>query len=366
MDKDRNSMLSEKDMQLHKISVQIWRVFLWAIVVFSGILAAGASVSIGTGLIPLTENAVSFLTLLLAVGMYMVISSVTAFYMVSRLFAPLEELSEASKQVAKGDFDVRVEYNGYLEELRNTTDNFNRMVKELESVEMMRDNFVTDISHEFKTPLAVITDYVTFLQDTDLSEEEKEEYIRKIFYHIDKLNELTENILQLSKLEHQQFLKKPVSYRLDEQIREAIVLLESEWGRKKINFELDLPETDYTGQKGLLFQVWVNIIGNAIKYTEKNGLIEIYLKETKEYCEIIIKDNGIGMSEETVKCIFDKFYQADDSRKTQGNGLGLALCWEIIRKCAGQIFVESRLDEGSSFTIRLPKIIDSQQDLSFN
>lgn len=366
MDKNHNDMISGEDMRMHKLSVQIWRVFFWTVIIFSGILASGASVSIAVGLIPISESAVSFLTLLLVAGVYMVLSSVTAFYMVSRIFAPLEELSEASRQVAKGKFDVRVEYNGYLEELRNTTDNFNRMVKELESVEIMRNNFMTDVSHEFKTPLAAITGYATFLQDSELSNEEKDQYIQKIFFHVDKLNELTENILQLSKLEHQQFLKKPVCYRLDEQLREAIVLLEPKWGRKKMNFKLLLPEVKYTGQKSLLFQVWVNMIGNAIKYTDEDGTIEVSLKETNDFCEVRIKDNGIGMSEETLKHIFEKFYQADTSRRTQGNGLGLALCKEIICKCKGQIAVESRLGEGSVFSIYLPKMTDSQQSLKFN
>ncbi len=366
MDKNQRNIIAGEDMRMHKLTVQIWRVFVWVTVIFSGILALGAYASIVLGLVSVGEHSVSFFALLIIAGVYMMLSSVAAFYMVSRVFAPLEELSEASKQVAKGDFNIQVTYQGRLEELGSTIDNFNRMVKELNSVEIMRNDFIANVSHEFKTPLAAITGYATFLQDSELSQKEKDEYIRKIFFNVDKLNELTENILQLSKLEHQQFLNEPVCYRLDEQLREAIVLLEPKWGRKKTVFDLDLPEVEYIGQKSLLFHVWMNVIGNAIKYTEENGTIEVCLKETEEYCEIIIKDNGIGMTEETMKHIFEKFYQADTSRKAQGNGLGLALCREIINKCGGKIIVESELGVGSVFIIQLLKIEDSQQSLKFS
>ncbi len=366
MDKKQTHTITEEDMEMHKLSVQIWKVFFGVVIIFSGILASVTSVAIGVGLIPISENILSFFTLLFIAGVYVILSSLAAFYIVSKVFAPLEELSEASKQVAKGNFDVQVKYNGHLEELESTIDSFNRMVRELNSVEIMRNNFMADVSHEFKTPLAAISGYVTFLQDFELLQEEKDEYIRKIFLNLDKLNELTENILRLSKLEHQEFFDEPVSYRLDEQLREIIVLLEPKWAKKKTIFELDLPEVEYTGQKGMLFYVWMNLIGNAIKYTEENGVIEIGLIEKKEYCEIFIKDNGIGMTEETIKHIFEKFYQADTSRKTQGNGLGLALCKEIIYKCEGRISVESRLGEGAAFTIQLPKIINSQQGLNFS
>ncbi len=284
-----------------------------------------------------------------------VLSAIASFYLIKKVFAPLEELSKASAQVSEGNFDVQVQYLGDLQELGNTIDNFNLMVKELNSVEMMRNDFVADVSHEFKTPLSAITGYATFLQDPDLTEEEKNEYIRKIHFNVDKLNELTENILRLSKLEHQQFFEESECYRLDEQIREAIVLLEPKWGKKNMNFGLDLPQMYYYGQKSLLFQVWMNIIGNAVKYTDENGVIQITLRQNAEYYTISVKDNGIGMDEETLNHVFDKFYQGDTSRKSQGNGLGLALCKKIIEKCHGRIEVESILEQGTLFVVELPK-----------
>ena len=229
------------------------------------------------------------------------------------------------------------------------------MVKELNSVEIIRNDFIADVSHEFKTPLSAINGYATLLQDSELTEEEKKEYIRKIFFNIEKLNDLTENILQLSKMEHQQFLDNPVTFRLDEQIREAIVLLEPKWGVKNMNLDLDLPEVVFTGNSSLLFQVWTNIIGNAIKYTDMGGTISVSLKEEASLVQVSIRDTGIGMSEETKTHIFDKFYQGDTSRKSQGNGLGLSICREIVKKCDGEIFVESEPGKGSEFMIKLSK-----------
>lgn len=283
------------------------------------------------------------------------LSYFVCYLLMKRVFQPLEKLSEASLKVGNGDFKTEITYDGNLREIQNIIDSFNSMIRELDSVEIMRDSFVADVSHEFKTPLAAITGYTTLIQDTELTEDEREEYIKKILFNVDKLNQLTENILRLSKLEHQQFLDEPVTYRLDEQIREAIVLLEPKWYKKNMNFDLALPELEYTGQKSMLFQVWINIIGNAIKYSDENGSIQVVLWEGLEYYQISVKDEGIGMTEENMAHIFDKFYQADSSRKSQGNGLGLSICKEIITKCNGSIMVESTYGVGSQFIVRLPK-----------
>lgn len=358
-------MMKKEDIKKYALGARLTFIFLNIVLNFLILIGIMSFFIIKVGISPEHFKNPLF-GMWLVVCLCSILSSMVSYFLIRKIFAPLEVLSKATVEVSKGNFDVQVAYDGKLEELNNTISNFNRMVKELNSVEIMRNDFVADVSHEFKTPLAAITGYATFLQDLELSQEEKDEYIRKIFFNVDKLNELTENILQLSKLEHQQFLNEPVRYRLDEQLREAIVLLEPKWGRKNTNFELELPELEYIGQKSLLFQVWMNIIGNAVKYTEDNGTIEVYLKESADYYEVIIRDDGIGMSEETQEHMFEKFYQADTSRKAQGNGLGLALCKEIINKCEGKIIVESRLGEGTVFMILLPKITNSQQNLTFS
>ena len=345
--------ISERKRRIHKFRTRI--TFIFFVIVSAFMLLSFALIYTAEQLGFSVENIKApwmwiFLICLLSV----VLSSLGTILLVTKIFAPLELISKATKKVAEGDFSVQLSYNGGLEELQDTIQNFNHMIKELNSVEIMRNDFIADVSHEFKTPLSAISGYATFLQDPELSKEETNEYIHKIFFNIDKLNDLTENILRLSKLERQQYLDEPVQFRLDEQIRETIVLLEPKWGKKRTNFVLELQEVSYLGQQSLLFQVWVNLIGNAIKYTDMDGSIEVYLKKRKDFIQILVSDNGIGMTEETQAHIFDKFYQADTSRKSQGDGLGLALCREIISKCGGEIHVVSTVGVGSVFAVNLP------------
>ncbi len=305
--------------------------------------------------VEISELSTPWTLLILLTLLCFFLSMVASYFLMQKIFHPLEQISVAAGKVASGDFSTEISYQGRFEELERTFENFNRMVKELDSVEIMRNDFIADVSHEFKTPLSAITGYATLLQDSELTEEEKTEYIRKIFFNIEKLNDLTDNILRLSKMEHQQFLDTPVKFRLDEQLREAIVLLEPKWSAKNLELDLELPEVVFVGHSSLLFTVWTNLIGNAIKYTDNGGTVSVLLSEDKDSVRVTVRDTGIGMSEETKAHIFDKFYQGDTSRKSQGNGLGLAICKEIIKKCGGEIFVESAPGEGSVFEVVLKK-----------
>lgn len=276
-------------------------------------------------------------------------------YILRKILKPLTNLSDASKQIAKGNYNISLKYNGHVEELENAINNFNLMAKEINSVEMIRNDFIANVSHEFKTPLSSIMGYVTLLQDTELTEDERKVYIQKTFFNIEKLNDLTENILRLSKLENQNYPNTLTVYRLDEQIREAVVLLEPKWSKKNIDFDINLSEIKYAGVQSLLFQVWVNIISNAIKFSDYGGTITITLKVKKDCIRVWVNDEGIGMSEETQAHIFDKFYQGDTSRRSEGNGLGLALCKEILNNCNGKIYVISEQGQGSTFMVELER-----------
>ena len=282
-----------------------------------------------------------------------ILSAVASNFMIIKVFNPLNQINKALKKIANGDYSVKLEYDGQIEEFADFFKNFNNMAKELNSVEMIRNDFIADVSHEFKTPLSSVTGYVTLLQDPELTEEERKEYIQKVFFNIDKLNDLTNNILRISKIENQTYLDPPVSFRLDEQIREAIVILEAKWSRKNIELDIDLPEAEYFGQKSLLFQVWVNLISTAIKFSNEGGCVSIHLKKDGSSYKVFISDDGIGMTQETMKHIFEKFYQGDTSRQAQGNGLGLALCKEILNRCGGKIFVTSKPGKGSVFMVQL-------------
>lgn len=289
----------------------------------------------------------------------MMLAFCASYFVMTTIFRPMERLNEASLQIAKGDYSVRLQYDGKIEEIENTVNNFNFMVQELDSVEIMRNDFIGNISHEFKTPLAAITGYATLLQDAELSAEERRTYVQKLFLSVEKLNDLTENILTLSRVENQSTLPAPVQFRLDEQIREAIVVLEPKWNEKGTVFNINLEEIDYTGQKMLLFHVWQNLIGNAIKFTDPGGKIDVSLFRDDGGLTVRIADDGVGMDEQTQKHIFEKFYQGDTSHRAQGNGLGLAMCKEILDRCGGRITVESKPGKGSVFTIRLE---DRQRD----
>ena len=284
-----------------------------------------------------------------------VLASALSYFAVWNIFRPLSDISKATKKIAAGDYSVRLEYKGRVKELAETVENFNDMAQELNSIEMIRNDFIANVSHEFKTPLSSLNGYLTLLQDNSISEEERSEYITKAFFSIEKLNDLTENILRLSKLENQVALDEPDDFRLDEQLREAIVLLEPKWNSRGVTFDLDLPELIISGQQSLLFQVWTNLIGNAIKFSDEGGCITVKLEESPHHYKVYISDEGIGMSEEQQRHIFDKFYQADSSRQSQGNGLGLALCKEIVTRCGGKIYVTSKPGEGSVFLVSLKK-----------
>ena len=284
-----------------------------------------------------------------------VLATAVSYFAVWNIFRPLSDLSRSTRKIAEGDYSVRLEYKGRLKELAESFENFNYMAQELSSIEMIRNDFIANVSHEFKTPLSSLNGYLTLLQDSSLSDAERSEYFSKAFFSIEKLNDLTDNILRLSKLENQVSLDEPTSYRLDEQLREAIVLLEPKWSRKDISFELDLPELTICSQRSLLFQVWTNLLSNAIKFSDSGGSVTVKIEESEHHYKVYISDTGIGMTEEEQRHIFDKFYQADSSRQAQGNGLGLALCKEIVSKCSGKIYVTSKPGEGSVFLVSLRK-----------
>ena len=286
-----------------------------------------------------------------------ILASAISYFAVWNIFRPLSDLSKGTRKIAEGDYSVRLEYKGRLRELAESVENFNYMAQELSSIEMIRNDFIANVSHEFKTPLSSLNGYLTLLQDDSLSSEERNEYISKAYFSIEKLNDLTDNILRLSKLENQVSLDEPTSYRLDEQLREAIVLLEPKWSSKDIGFDLNLPEITISSQRSLLFQVWTNLLSNAIKFSDSGSSITVKLEESEHHYKVYISDSGIGMTEEQQRHIFDKFYQADNSRQAQGNGLGLALCKEIVSKCGGKIYVTSKPGEGSVFLVSLRKNI---------
>lgn len=269
------------------------------------------------------------------------------------LLVPIQNLIEALQKVAGGDFTIRLPENQKDAYAYNMNANFNKMVKELNSMEMLQSDFIQNVSHEFKTPLASIEGYATLMNGAPLPDE-LHGYSQHILESARQLSTLTGNILRLSKLENQGIISQKESFSLDEQIRQAILSLEPLWEPKHLDIDMDLPETAYYGNENLLFQVWTNLFSNAVKFTPPGGSICVRCHLTPEAIRVVIKDTGIGMAPEVQAHIFDKFYQGEHNRNIEGNGLGLALASKIIALCNGRIEVESQPDEGASFTVWLP------------
>lgn len=270
------------------------------------------------------------------------------------ILKPIRRLITGTKQVAEGDFTVRLKESSRLEDMQELYTNFNLMVEELGNTDTLRSDFVTNVSHEFKTPINAIEGYATLLQDRSLSESERDECVHKIIFNTKRLSNLVGNMLIISKLESQTIPESRKLYRLDEQIRRSILDLESRWEPKNIEFDIELENVTYNGIEPVMGHVWTNLIDNAIKHSDEGGEIKLRLYERDNSAVFTIEDKGDGMTEEVMAHIFEKFYQGDTSHKAEGNGLGLALCKKIVDMSGGEIHAESTAGVGSKFTVELP------------
>ena len=288
-----------------------------------------------------------------------IIGLVLVIVVLKHIVGPIRKMTLATKKVAKGEFTVQID-NGRKhrrDEIGLLTDNFNMMVRELESNEYLSKEFMSNVSHEFKTPIASIQGFAKLLKDDKLSEEEKQEYIDIIIEESERLANLSSNIQHLSKLENKKELIKKEKVAIDEQIRKCIVILNNKLEEKNIEIGMDEDKDVFVDINEDMFQqVWINLINNAIKYTENGGRIDIIIDEFKDKVIVEVKDNGIGIKEENLEKIFDKFYQEDASHNSEGNGLGLAIVSKIIELHKGSIEVKSKVGEGTSFIVTLPKI----------
>lgn len=269
-----------------------------------------------------------------------------------RLSKPVQVLTRAHEMVQEGDFTVRLpdDHPGEFGELMRS---FNDMTEALGSTAYLQKDFISSISHEFKTPIASIRGFARLLQMPGLTEEQKAEYIDLIAQESDRLSRLSETLLRLSALEQQTTPASLTAFSLDEQLLQVILRLEPTWSAKNIGWQLDLQEVTLTSDQELLNQVWVNIIQNAIKFSPEESEIAVRVyRNGNAFVEI--EDHGCGMTEEAKQRIFDKFYQADKSRRQEGVGLGLSLVKRIVDMMGGTVTVESTLGEGSTFRVELP------------
>lgn len=274
----------------------------------------------------------------------------------SRFFLrPVTRMGRAMERVAAGDFTVRLDNPGALGEMRDSYAHFNTMTRALAATETLQSDFISNVSHEFKTPINAIEGYAMLMQDAGNDPALQREYADKILLSTRRLSELVNNILLLSKVDNQTMPLEKHPYRLDEQLRRAILLLERKWTQKQIEWDVDMDEATYTGNGSLMLHVWVNLLDNAIKFDPVGGEIRLRLHCESTCIRITVSDNGPGIPKDQQSAIFERFYQADGSHKSEGNGLGLALARRIVRMCGGEISVSSEPGKGSCFTVELPR-----------
>jgi len=267
------------------------------------------------------------------------------------------QITQAAKKITDGDFSVRVPLPnrfGSDDNFRDIVDCFNRMAQELNGVETLRTDFISNVSHELKTPLAAIHNYGTLLQAHSLPDKERIEYASCIAESSRRLADMITNILKLTKLENQQIYPNSMSYDLGEQLRESLLQFEDVWDKENIEIETDIADNVIVyADRELLSLVWNNLLSNAFKFTHSGGCVTLSLTASERHAIVRVRDTGCGMSAETGARIFEKFFQGDTSHATRGNGLGLALVKRVVDIVSGEISVESVLGKGSTFTVKI-------------
>lgn len=284
-------------------------------------------------------------------------------HMTKMLIDPIAKLRSAMREVADGDFKVEAKCESRIQDVQDIYDSFNSMVRELSTTETLQTDFISDVSHEFKTPINAIEGYASLLEG-EPSPEEQRAYVEKILFNTRRLSALTGNILLLSKLSNQSILPQKTQFRLDEQIRQAIVALEQMWSEKELGFEVELAETPFFGYESLLPHVWTNLIGNAVKFSPKGGEIRIKMMRTEGAVVFTIEDDGPGIVPGDEEHIFTKFYQSESSHGMEGNGLGLALVRQIVEMSGGSVDVQNLEVGGCRFTVRLP--LEQEKEAAFS
>ncbi len=267
---------------------------------------------------------------------------------------PMKEVSSAMRKIADGNYNVELDTGETGKEFMQLEADFNAMVAQLKNNEYLHKDFSSNISHEFKTPLAIIKGYADLLQSDNLSDEDRILYSEQIALESKRLTSLTANMLKLSSLDYNETHMKLSRFSLDEQIRQVILGMETKWSEKNIRMDLELKKIEFTGEEELLIQVWMNLLDNAIKFTPEGGKITVVAMKTKEEITVTIEDDGIGMSEETMSHIFEQFYRGDTENRYEGSGLGLSLVQRIVNLHKGSVLVESVQGSGSIFMVTLP------------
>lgn len=292
---------------------------------------------------------------LMAVGFIFIVGSVVFLIIADVIVKPITRLTRVTQELAKGNYNVSVNYGGN-DEIGRLTQGFNLMAEQLRKTEQTRQQFISDVSHEFQTPLTSINGFAMILKNEDLTNEQREKYTDIILFESKRLSELSKNMLQLTLLDGEDIKLNVETYSLTKQLYRVISSLEEMAKKKDIEIAVNIPKKDVliTGDQNRLEQVWINLLNNAIKYTDEGGYISVNLKKNSKDVEVMISDTGIGMDEEAQRHIFERFYREDKARSVGGNGLGLSIVKSIVDLHFGTIKVKSQKDVGSEFYVTLP------------
>lgn len=292
---------------------------------------------------------------LMAVGFVFIVGSVVFLIVADIIVKPITRLTHATQELSKGNYNVSVNYNGN-DEIGRLNKSFNIMAEQLMKTEQSRQQFISDVSHEFQTPLTSISGFATILKNEDLEPEQVQKYADIILFESQRLSQLSKNMLQLTLLDGEDIQLNIEHYSLTKQLYRVIASLERIAQDKDIEIEAKIPKKEVmiTGDQNRLEQVWINILNNAIKYTDEGGYISVNLKRNSKDVEVMISDTGIGMDEEAQRHIFERFYREDKARSVGGNGLGLSIVKSIVDLHGGNVKVKSQKDVGSEFYISLP------------
>ena len=292
---------------------------------------------------------------ILILGCVFLTGSIVFLVIADIIVKPLTRLTNAIKELSNGNYNVRVDNVGQ-DEISKLNQGFNQMARQLAKQDETRQKFISDISHEFQTPLTSIQGFANILKEEDLPKEQRVKYANIILYNSKRLSSLAKNMLQLTLLDREEIELELTNYSLVEQMNRVISTQENQAMEKNIEIVFEMPKKEIfiEGDEQRLEQVWTNIISNAIKYTNEGGLITITMKKNSKDIEISIEDTGIGMSKEVVSHIFERFYREDKARNVEGNGLGLAIVKSIVDLHHGKIDILSQVDVGTNFIVRLP------------
>jgi len=286
----------------------------------------------------------------------LLIGTVFAFLFSQKPLKPLSEIMKATDRIAEGDYSARLHLKG-PKELKQLSQRFNHMAKELASVELLRTDFVNNFSHEFKTPIVSIKGFAKILQREDLSKEQRDAYLKIIINESHRLADLSDQVLALSKLENQVLITDKKTYNVTEQLRLVIAMIYGKWSNRDLTISFHRGEVLLYAQEELMKQLFINLLDNAVKFSPAGSTIKVLIQEKVTSWVFVIKDQGFGMNEETAAHAFDKFYQGDSSHGIPGNGLGLSLVKKIVFLHDGSISMDTKEGKGTTFYVELPKAL---------